>query len=85
VVAGALGAVGAILAAAAGFDAQEGAKLDFVIAPMMEVDVAGLLDKVKKRLGIELFEAFKRVRTHIICNPKYLSINRLNKCHLAPR
>jgi hypothetical protein len=60
-VAGTLGAVGAILAAAAGFDAEEGAKLDFVILPMQEVNVAGLLDKVKKRLGVELLELIERV------------------------
>jgi hypothetical protein len=65
-VAGALGAVGAILAAAAGFDAQEGAKLDFVTLPMLEINVATLLNKVKKRQGINFLQASKRVRTHII-------------------
>jgi hypothetical protein len=56
-VAGALGAVGAILAAAAGFDAQKGAKLNFVVLPVLEVNVAGLLDKVKKRLRINLLKS----------------------------
>jgi hypothetical protein len=58
-VAGALGAVGAILTATAGFDAQKGAKLDFVILPMLEINIAGLLDKVKKRLGINLLKPLK--------------------------
>src|SRR5208283_4610768 len=83
-VAGALGTVGAILAAAAGFDAQEGAELDFVILPMLEVDVAGLLDKVKKRLGIELLKLVERVGSHVICVCNYLTINALRKHNLGP-
>ena len=83
-VAGALGAVGAILAATPRFDAQEGAELDFVVLPMLEVDVAGLLDKVKKRLGMELLKLVERVGTHVIYNPNYLLINSLCKNSLAP-
>jgi hypothetical protein len=83
-VAGALGAVGAILAAAAGFDAQEGAKLDFVILPVLEINVTSLLDKVKKRLGIDLLQVVKRARTHAICDSMYLPTNRLRGQNLQP-
>ncbi len=52
-VVGALGAVGAVLAASAGLDAHEGAELDLVPGPVGAVGLAGLRDKVEEGQFVE--------------------------------
>jgi hypothetical protein len=52
-VAGALRAVAAILGAATGLDAEQGAELHFVFAPVREVGIPPLLDEVEERLVVE--------------------------------
>lgn len=50
VIPGTLGAVRAIFAASPGLEADQCAKLDFVVFPVLEINLAGLLDQVKQRL-----------------------------------
>ena len=52
-VVGALGAVAAVFATAAGLDAEEAATLDFRAAPMLQMDGAALRDEIEERLLIE--------------------------------
>jgi hypothetical protein len=54
VVAGALGTVGAVLAAPAGFDAQKPAKLNSLfVTPVSAMGFPGLLKKIKERLVVD--------------------------------
>jgi len=53
VVAGRLGAVGAVLGAATGLDGEEGAELHGVLGPMGLVHGAGLLEEVEEGLVVE--------------------------------
>lgn len=55
-VAGGLGAVRAILGAAAGLDREQGAELDFRIGPVFLMHRAGLLDEFEKREGMQVLE-----------------------------
>ena len=56
VIAGALGAVGAVLAASARLHAQQGAELDIILVPILQMDRAGALDQVEKRAAVDLFK-----------------------------
>ena len=56
VVAGGLGAVGAVLRAAAGFDGEEGAELDLGGGPVFFVDGAGFLNEIEKGEVVEVVE-----------------------------
>jgi hypothetical protein len=47
-VAGALRAVGAILTASPGLHAQQGAELDIVLVPILEMDRTGTLDEIEE-------------------------------------
>jgi hypothetical protein len=49
---GALGAITAIFAATTGFDAEQGAELNFVPIPVVEIDPARLIQKLEQRLVI---------------------------------
>ncbi len=51
-----LRAVGAVLGAAAGFDGEKSAELDFRVGPIFLVRLAGLLDEIEKGEGVELLE-----------------------------
>ena len=50
----ALGAVETVLAAPTGLDAKQGAELDSVVFPVLQVDVARLLDQIEERLRVNL-------------------------------
>ena len=59
IVVGALGAVAAILAATAGFHAEQGAKLDFVFRPEFQEHAAAFLDEVEEGAAVGLLELRK--------------------------
>ena len=64
VVVGALGAVGAILAAAAGLDAQQRAELHLVLRPVGAIDLARLRDQVEERQLVKRAEGSQVVAGH---------------------
>ena len=59
VVVGALGAVAAILAAAAGLHAEECAKLDLVFRPEFEKNTPTFLDEIEEGTVVDLLEIFQ--------------------------
>ncbi len=57
---GGLGAVGAVLGAAAGLDGEEGAELDVVGAPVLAHHLAGTVEQFKKRRSVDGANLFNR-------------------------
>ena len=64
VVMGALGAVGAVLAAAAGLDAHQRAELHLVLRPVGAIGLARLLDQVEERQVVKGAEGGQVVSRH---------------------
>ena len=55
-IAGALGAIAAILAATAGLDAEQRAELDLAAFPVLEIRIPALLDEFEERLVVDVLE-----------------------------
>jgi hypothetical protein len=51
--------VGAIFRTTTRFDREKGAELDFIVAPVCIVNLAGLFDEVEKGKVVECFEFFE--------------------------
>src|ERR1700730_13723418 len=63
---GRLRAIGAVFAAAAGFDAEQAAPRHFLAAPMLEMNCAALRNEIEKRLMIEQAQPIELHRAAIL-------------------